>query len=250
MNKYLIPALVFALAAACSAPAASALQGPVAAGSATTTDENARGLKEALATGTQRTIELLGREDGYWANDAVRIPLPATLDRVGKLASHLGQEEKVDAFQRSMNRAAEQAVGEVGDILADAIRDMSWRDAGAILRGGDHAATDYFREHSGEVLRARILPLVSAATAEVGVTEKYKALIARHGKSAGKALALLGGHADDEDGALDLDAYVTERTLDGLFTVLAEQEAAIRHDPLARGTSLLRRVFGSRASGQ
>jgi hypothetical protein len=143
-----------------------------ARGSNLPSSDIAAGLKEALAKGTTHAINALGRTDGFWGNDKVRIPLPGKLQQVGDLARQFGQGAKVDAFQLSMNRAAEKAVPQVADIFGDAIRKMTLQDARGILTGGDHAATDFFRRVAGEALAARIHPIVAQATESVGVTRK------------------------------------------------------------------------------
>lgn len=205
----------------------------------------AAGLKEALAKGTAHAINSLGRTDGFWGNAKVRIPLPGRLKQVGDLARQLGQGEKVDVFELSMNRAAEKAVPQVADIFGDAIRKMTLHDARGILTGGDHAATDFFRRVAGDALTARIHPIVAEATDRVGVTQKYKALTASGGGGLGGVLGALNGN-DAKRNPLDLDDYVTAQTLDGLFTMIGEQEQAIRKNPAARTTDLLKKVFGSR----
>ena len=134
----------------------------------------AAGLKEALAKGTTNAINSLGRDGGFWNNSKVRIPLPGKLDQAGKLATQLGQGAKVEAFELSMNRAAEKAVPQVAEIFGDAIRKMTLSDARGILAGGDHAATDFFRRVAGDALTARVHPIVANATDSVGVTQKYK----------------------------------------------------------------------------
>jgi len=217
-------------------------------GANATDGDIAAGLKEALAKGTTNAINSLGREGGFFNNRKVRIPLPGKLEQVAKLARQLGQGAKVDAFELSMNRAAEQAVPQVADIFGDAIRQMTLNDARGILTGGDHAATDFFRRVAGDALTARIRPIVARATDSVGATQKYKALTAGNGGLGGAlgSLGALGGSHDAAKGgsALDLDDYVTRKTLDGLFTVIGEQEQSIRTNPAARGTDLLRKVFG------
>ena len=203
----------------------------------------AAGLKEALAKGTTHAINSLGRTDGFWGNAKVRIPLPGKLKQVGDLARQLGQGDKVDAFQLSMNRAAEKAVPQVADIFGEAIRKMTLEDARGILTGGDHAATDFFRRVAGQALTARIHPIVAQATESVGVTRKYKAFASGEGSGLGGVLGALGGN-DEQRNPLDLDDYVTAQTLDGLFTMIGEQEQAIRKNPAARTTELLKKVFG------
>jgi hypothetical protein len=210
----------------------------------------AAGLKEALAKGTTNAINSLGRHGGFSDNSRVRIPLPGKLDQAGKLARQLGQGAKVDAFQLSMNRAAEKAVPQVAQIFGDAIRKMSLSDARGILTGGDHAATDYFRRVAGDLLTAKIHPIVAKATDSVGVTQKYKSLTAGSGGGAlGGALGALGSFGGKSKGGgslLNLDDYVTAKTLDGLFTEIGSEEQSIRQNPAARGTDLLKEVFGTR----
>lgn len=205
-----------------------------AAGSLTQ-QEMTGGLKEALSVGVQRAIELLGREGGYLQDKSVRIPLPGVLEKAESGMRMLGQGELVDEFITTMNRAAEQAVPEAASIFADAIRDMTLQDAQGILQGPDDAATQYFRESSGERLAQAIAPIVSEATERAGVTSAYK----RMAENAGALGGLMGGSA------LDLDRYVTDKTLDGLFFKLAEEEKQIRQNPVARSSDLLKKVFGS-----
>ncbi|OOG59804.1 DUF4197 domain-containing protein [Rhodanobacter sp. C03] len=209
----------------------------------------ASGLKEALAKGTTNAINSLGRSDGFWKNAKVRIPLPGKLEQAGNLARKMGQGARVDAFELSLNRAAEEAVPKVADIFGDAIRKMTLSDARGILTGGDHAATDFFRRVAGDALTARIHPIVAKATASVGCTEKYKEFTAGSGGGLGSTLGSLGslggGHKSGSGGSpLDLDNYVTGKTLDGLFTMIGEEEQSIRHNPAARSTDLLKKVFG------
>lgn len=208
----------------------------------------AAGLKEALAKGTTNAINSLGRTNGFWGNAKVRIPLPGKLEQAGQLARQLGQGAKVDAFELSMNRAAEKAVPQVADIFGEAIRKMTLEDARGILTGGDHAATDFFRRVAGDALAARIRPIVADATDRVGATKKYKALVAGGGGLGGVlgSLGSLGGKERGKGSPFDLDDYVTARTLDGLFTMIGEQEQSIRRNPAARTTDLLKKVFGSR----
>ncbi|RCS29154.1 DUF4197 domain-containing protein [Rhodanobacter denitrificans] len=222
--------------------------GPSQLGSNLPSSDIAAGLKEALAKGTTNAINSLGRDGGFWNNSKVRIPLPGKLEQAGKLARELGQGAKVDAFELSMNRAAEKAVPQVAQIFGDAIRKMTLDDARGILTGGDHAATDFFRRVAGDALTARIHPIVAKATDSVGVTQKYKAFTSGSGGALGGALgslgALGGGKSNKGGSPLNLDDYVTAKTLDGLFTTIGEQEQSIRHNPGARTTDLLKKVFG------
>lgn len=216
------------------------------------TSDIAAGLKEALAKGTTNAINSLGRNGGFSDNAKVRIPLPGKLEQAANLARQLGQGAKVDAFELSMNRAAEKAVPQVAEIFGDAIRKMTLSDARGILTGGDHAATEFFRRVAGDALTARIHPIVAKATNSVGVTQKYKSLTSGSaggalGSALGSLSALGGDHASKSGGSpLDLDDYVTDKTLDGLFTTIGEQEKSIRDNPAARTSGLLKKVFGSR----
>jgi hypothetical protein len=205
----------------------------------------AAGLKEALAKGTTDAINSLGRSNGFWDNPAVRIPLPDKLQQVAGLARKLGQGAKVDAFQLSLNRAAEKAVPQVADLFGDAIRKMTLKDARGILGGDDHAATDYFRRVAGTQLAARIRPIVAKATDSVGVTRHYKALMSgSSGGTMGSVMSMLG--KSDTSGDLNLDTYVTDEAMNGLFKTIGDEEKSIRDNPAARTTDLLKKVFGSR----
>lgn len=220
--------------------------GSTQAGANLPTSDIAAGLKEALAKGTTNAINSLGRNDGFWNNPKVRIPLPGKLEQAADLARKVGMGAKVDAFELSLNRAAEKAVPQVADIFGDAIRKMTLSDARGILTGGDHAATDYFRRVAGPALTARIEPIVAKATDSVGVTQKYKAFTAGNsGGALGGVLGALGGqHGGSGNSLLNLDDYVTGKTIDGLFTTIGEQEKSIRDNPAARTSDLLKKVFG------
>ncbi len=217
-------------------------------GSNLPTSDITAGLKEALAKGTTNAINSLGRDGGFWNNPKVRIPLPGKLDQAGQLARQLGQGATVDAFELSMNRAAEKAVPQVAGIFGDAIRKMTLDDARGILAGGDHAITDYFRRVAGNALTARIRPIVANATESVGVTQKYKSFTS--GSDGGELGRMLGGFGDGKSNQggspLDLDDYVTRKTIDGLFTEIGAEEQSIRTDPAARTTDLLKKVFGGK----
>lgn len=194
----------------------------------------AAGLRQALEQGTRRAVSLLGREDGYFANPRVKIPLPENLRNVDKALRMLGQGKVADDFVLSMNRAAETAAPQAKAIFMQVISQMSVKDAIGIVRGPDDAATTYFREHSQEMLRDKFRPIVAAATDKVGVTHRYKELL----KEAGPVSSFV------DTSNLNLDDYVTRKALDGLFLMVADEEKRIRQDPVARTTELLREVFG------
>jgi hypothetical protein len=196
--------------------------------------EIAAGLKEALAVGTERAAARVGVRDGFWLNRDVNIPLPESLRKVEKTLRTFGQSRLVDEFHLSLNRAAEAAAPEAAAIFGDAIRAMTLADARRILDGPDNAATEYFRGRTRGALALRFKPIVAKATASVGATRKYKELSA-------KVTKVMPGYE-----LQDLDAYVTDCALAGLFTTLAGEELKIRKDPAARTTELLKLVFGAR----
>lgn len=192
------------------------------------------GLKEALAVGSERAIKGLSRSGGFLDDKDVRIPLPGKLRKIESSLRMLGQGKAVDEFLQTANRAAEQAIPKAAPIVGDAIRSMSFEDARKILSGPDDAATQYFRGKTTDSLTRAMLPIVSSATDKAGVTRAFKQMIDK----AGPAASMLG---DD----LDVDEYIADKTLDGLFFKLAEEEKSIRRDPVARSTDLLKKVFGS-----
>lgn len=202
-------------------------------------DETESALKQALEIGAVRAVDLASAADGFLGNPLIRIPMPSALERVSQSLRSLGMGQIVDDFEVSMNRAAEMASAEATPILIDAVRGVSFNDAVAILSGGDSAATDVLRSKTEDSLAAVFEPIITTKMDEAGVTRSYERLM----EQAGGLMAMLGGGSD-----LDLPAYVTDKTLDGLFALIAEEEARIRTDPVARTTDLLGRIFGSLGS--
>jgi hypothetical protein len=199
------------------------------------------GIKEALAQGVDRAVRQLGTQDGFFRDQAVKILVPGKMRKAADTLRSVGAGKHVDAFELSMNRAAEQAVPAAAGILSDAVRQMSLRDAIGLVRGGDTSATDFFRRTSEQKLFDAFRPIVAKQTQATGVTRKYKDFTKKNG---GTMALLLGGDSGRAaDHNLDLDDYVTREAIDGLFQVIAEQERRIRQDPTARTSELLRRVF-------
>lgn len=192
------------------------------------------GLKEALNNATEIAVTELGKVGGFLDNPQVRIPLPDQLQWAEKSLRTVGQEELADEFISTMNQAAEQAVPVALEQFQSAISAMSVEDARGILNGPDDAATQYFRKHSQAGLREQFLPIVKETTGSAGVTSAYKNMT--------KQAGALGGLLNTK--SLDVDEYVTDKALDGLFTMVAQEEARIRADPVARSTELLKKVFG------
>lgn len=198
------------------------------------------GLKEALSVGAERAVGLLGKPGGFLNDSQVRIPLPGALDTAAKGLRAAGQGSYVDEFETTVNRAAEQAIPETLDIVKRTVAGMTLEDARGILAGGDDAATRFLRERAGPSMREAVKPIVSRATDSAGATGAYKSLKQQADGMTG-GLGALGGLVDT--GSLDLDGYVTDKALDGLFTKLALEEKAIRTNPVARSTDLLKQVF-------
>ena len=195
----------------------------------------AGGLKEALTNGVSTAVKLLGKEDGFLGNERVKIPLPKSLQKLESGLRFAGQGQAVDEFIASMNHAAEKAVPVAIDVFVDAIKKMTFDDARKILMSGeDDSATQFFRRTSEEKLRVKFRPIVEEWTAKTGVTNSYKNMIGK----AGFAAQFLGKDATD------LDGYVTQKALDGLFLLVADEEKKIRKDPLGQGSALIRKVFG------
>ena len=204
---------------------------PAAAG---LSDEKiASGLKEALQVATGKAVDLSGSVDGYFKNQAIKILMPDSLRTVESGLRTVGLGAQVDAFVLSMNRAAEHAAPAARQIFGDALVKMTFEDARQILTGGDTAATTFFKTKTSGQLTAEFRPVIARSMDDTGVTRQYKALVARV-----QSLPFV----KTED--LDIDRYVTDKALDGLFHVVGEQERLIRTNPTARATDLLKEVFG------
>jgi hypothetical protein len=192
------------------------------------------GVRAALERGARSAVAALGRTDGFLGNPQVRIPLPESLARTERLARRLGFGAEADELVVAMNRAAEAAVPEARELLVDAVKKMSVKDAKSILTGNDTAATEYFRRTSQAALHERFLPIVQSATQKIGVAQRYRELA----EPAAAFGLIKSEHAD-------LDRYVTLKALDGLYFMLGEEEKKIRKDPVGTGSAILRRVFGA-----
>ncbi|MBK4999435.1 DUF4197 domain-containing protein [Pseudomonas sp. S31] len=191
------------------------------------------GLKDALTQGAQLAVKQLSTPGGFSDNPDVRIELPGKLGKAAKAMKMFGQGDKVDALENSMNAAAEAAVPQAQAILVDAVKKMSVADAKGILGGGDDSATQYLDKSSREQIRAKFLPIVKQATDKVGVAQQYNAFAGQ-----AKGLGLIKEDANIEN-------YVTEKALDGLFEMIAKEEQSIRQNPAQAATSLAKKVFGA-----
>lgn len=190
------------------------------------------GLKEALRIGTERTVSRVGRQGGYLNDPAIRIPLPGPLEQVRSLLAMAGGAGLIDDLQQRMNRAAEQAAPQAANIFADAIAGMSISDAQQILSGPQDAATQYFKRTTTKPLTGAFTPIVDRSLADVGAVQSLSAVTQKTAAVPGANLGNFG-----------LTDFVVEKALAGIFHYVAQEEAAIRTNPAARTTDLLKTVF-------
>jgi hypothetical protein len=209
------------------------LGGMSASGSGISDARVGDGLKEALKVGTENAVLQTGRVDGFLKNQAIKILMPRPLQTIEQPLRLIGYGPQIDEFVVSMNRAAEMAVPFAIEIFWDAIGAMTFDDASKILNGSDTAATDYFKAKTSKKLHAAFRPPVESVMAEVGVTRQYNELIGRY-KSVPFAQTI----------SFDINQYVTEKSTDGIFFVVGQEEKKIRTNPAARATDLLKEVFG------
>ncbi|MGF6130225.1 hypothetical protein QF019_005460 [Pseudomonas frederiksbergensis] len=192
------------------------------------------GLKDALTQGAQLAVKQLGTPGGFSNNPDLKIELPGKLGKVASKMKAFGMGAQVDQLETSMNKAAETAVTQAQPILIDAVKKMSVSDAKGILSGGKDSATQYLDKSSREQIRAKFLPIVKQATDQVGLAKQYNSF-------AGQAATL--GVLDAK--SANIESYVTEQTLNGLFEMIGKQEETIRQNPAAAATSLAKKVFGT-----
>jgi hypothetical protein len=192
------------------------------------------GLKEALSDGAAVAVAQLGKKDGFFANPAMKIPLPANLKKAEKAMRMLGMGQQADDLVLSMNRAAEAAVPEAKTLLVGAVKSMTLEDAKGILLGGNTSATDFFRRKTEATLTERFLPIVKATTDKSSLAQQYN-------QYAGMAAKFGIG----KKGTTTVEDYVTQQALDRLYKVIGEQEQALRANPLQAGSALLQKVFGA-----
>jgi len=195
----------------------------------------ADGLKEALRVGTDRTSSSLSAQGGFSDNTLLRIALPSNFETAASRLRSLGLDKQVDEFENQMNRAAEQAAAEAVDVFVTAIQGMTLQDAFAILDGPQDAATVYFKDRTTAELTSRFRPVVKTAMEKVGIYNTYNTLVKSY-----NSIPLV------KPVTVDLEAHIVEKTLYGMFSVLADEEQLIRENPLARTTDLLKQVFGAR----
>lgn len=192
------------------------------------------GLKQVLTQGATQAVSTLGKPDGFLGNPKVRIPLPPRLAKGEKLLRMAGMGAQADELVTAMNRAAEAAVPEAKSLLLDAVKSMSVEDAKQILTGGDDSVTQFFRARTAEPLTQKFLPIVQKYTANVGLAQKYNQVA-----SQGQQLGLI----KKQDA--NIDNYVARKALDGVFEMIAEEERAIRANPMKAAGGMAQKVFGA-----
>ncbi|WMW82595.1 DUF4197 domain-containing protein [Undibacterium cyanobacteriorum] len=195
-------------------------------------DANA-GLKAALEQGANAALSKLGVQGGFLNNEKVRIPLPSILEKTKPILKLSGQSKQLDELVVSMNRAAESAVPMAKPLLIDAVKSMSIADAKAILGGGDTSVTQFFKEKTAKPLSVKFMPIVKGVTDKVGLAGKYNGVMEKAKK--------LGAVSEQE---ATVEAYVSSRAVDALYLMIAEEEKAIRKDPLGTGSKIIGKVFG------
>jgi hypothetical protein len=191
-------------------------------------------LRQALDISATKAIEQTGRQDGFLQNEAIRILLPPRLQPIGKSMRMLGRGDEVDELEIGMNRAAEDATPQAKPIFLAALKNLVWKDPNLILNGGNTAATEYFRRSSSADLSAVFTPILHRSLEHHGVIKQYKRVL--NGDPGGNAVAK----------EFDLDKYVVDQTLEGIFEVMASEESNIRNDPAAQNSDLLKQVFGAK----
>ena len=202
--------------------------------SSLTNSEANGGLKEALTQGVSKAVASLGATDGFFGNKDVKIPLPNSLKKIEKGMKFMGMGKQSDELILKMNRAAEAAVPEAKTLLLDSVKKMSLADAKAILTGPQDAATQYFKKTTSAQMGEKFLPIVTKATENVQLADSYN----KYAEMGSKF-----GVVKKEDA--NINQYVTKKALDGVYYMVAQEEAAIRKDPLGQASSLLKKVFGS-----
>ena len=191
-------------------------------------------MKLALEKGSEVAVQMLGNKDGFWANDKVRIALPETLNKASKLLQSLGLGKQLDELSLQMNRAAEAAVPKARNLLMQSIQSMSVQDAKSILQGGDGSVTRFFADKTRTPLTQEFMPSVKQSLETLGVVNQFNALAAK--------MPGIGQLSKDK---FKLETHVTDKTLDGLYFMISEEEKKIRQNPMQAGSAILSKVFGA-----
>jgi hypothetical protein len=214
--------------------AENAVKNPSPGGGALSNDEVIQGLKNALSVGTNNSTGMASKLDGFYKNPSIFIPFPPEAQKMKDKLDEFGMKEQTDKFVETLNRAAEEAAKNAADIFLNAVKGMSIGDGFAILKGANDAATQYLKDKTTADLRAKFTPVVQAAIDKVELTKYWNPLVTTYNK-----IPFV------EKQNPDLTAYVTDRAMQGLFKLIADEELKIRQDPMARVTDILKKVFGS-----
>ena len=199
-----------------------------------TENDASAAVRAALERGAGIAVEQLGKADGFWGNDKVRIPLPEWLQKGDRVLRMFGYGKELDDLHVGVNRAAEQAVPAALPLLVGAVRSMSVQDAKTILKGGDDSVTRFFESHTRSGLQERFEPIVGGVTQQIGIARNYDKLVDRVGSL---------GLVDARDAKIE--PFATSKALDGLFLVIGDEEKKIRSDPIGTGSAILKKVFGA-----
>ena len=234
MKTNLTPLAALALSAALAAGAIAANNAWAVTWNDISNQDAAAGLKSALNSSTVKAVEKLAATDGFWNNPKVKIPLPGFLEDARGVMNALGMKKQAEELHLAINRAAENAVGEAKPVFVNAIKAMSFQDAKGIISGGQDSGTQFFRNKTTDTLRTKFLPVVKKATEKVGLAQKYNELAGK-----GAKLGLIKGDQ------VNVEGFVTQKALDGLFLMMADEEKAIRADPIGKGTDIVKKVFGA-----
>jgi len=205
-----------------------------AATSQLSNSEVTRGLKDALIQGAGKAVAELGKDNGFLENPKVKIPLPDHLQRAEKTLRFLGMGKQADELVLRMNRAAEAAVPHARELLVNSVKQMSITDAKTILTGSEDAATQYFRKTTSTPLAQKFLPIVQDAMKDVSLAKQYNEVA-----KLGQRYGLVGKEQ------ATLEDYITQKTLDGVYVMMAEEEKKIRKDPVKAGSEWVKKVFGA-----
>lgn len=201
-------------------------------GEGLTTEQVAAGLKEALSKGITEGAQQASRTNGYFKNPKIKIPIPEELQNIERTLRQVGLGDEVDKFILTLNRGAEEAAKEAVPIFLTAIRSMTIQDAWGILKGQDNAATQYLERVTASQLKDKFKPVIQDALEKVNATRYYHEIVSNYNRIPGVNKI-----------NPDLDDYATDKAIEGLFILVAEEEANIRKNPAARTTALLRKVF-------
>lgn len=208
-------------------------------------EELATALREALAVSAERALTALSQKGGFANSEAYRIPLPKTVEKFRKPLALINQDYRLDEFQATMNRAAEAGVAAAPGIVKNSINQLTLQDLNTLWKGEDDAITRFLEAKSRDQLADKMLPLIAQATDATGATRSYKDMLAALPQSGGGFFSKVQSFTGLGAGDFDLDQYVNEKALDSLFAAMAAEEKAIRENPMARTTDLLKKLFGN-----